>query len=61
MTATAIPAPFHPARPLLDTRPRRGKHRAPLAGRILAAQQRARGAFTLGAMSVGALAAAVLS
>lgn len=50
-------------RPLCDTRPRRGKHRTrrPLGVRLLAVHARARGACTLAAMCVGALAAAVLS
>jgi hypothetical protein len=61
MTATAIP--FRPTFvPLIDTRRARGKHRRPreFASLLLATQQRARGAFTLAAMSAGAVAAAVL-
>jgi hypothetical protein len=60
MTAIAITAAptFRPARPLLDSRPRRGKHRA---ARTLAVWRTARAEFAVAAATLGgALAATVL-
>lgn len=52
-----------PARPLCDTRPDRGRHRTrpPLGDRVLGAWRAARLEVAIGAASVGAVLAAVLS
>jgi hypothetical protein len=58
MSATAtLPAVY-----LLDTRPARGKHRAPsaLAAAVLGWSRRSRGAFHLTTMTAGAVVAATV-
>lgn len=57
MSATTLPAVY-----LLDTRPARGKHRAPsaLAAAVLAWSRRSRGAFHLVGMTAGAIVAATV-
>jgi hypothetical protein len=62
--ATLPAAAFQPATVLCDTRPARGKHRAPaeLPRIVLAWSRRSRGAFHLTGATAGAvLAATVLS
>jgi hypothetical protein len=58
MSATATIAAVGYTRPLLDTRPRKGKHRA---ARTLGVWRTARAEFALAAATVGAVTAAVLS
>jgi hypothetical protein len=58
MSATAIISTVGYTRPLCDSRPARGKHRA---ARTLGLWRTARAEFALAAATVGAVTAAVLS
>jgi hypothetical protein len=58
MSATALFATVPYVRPLCDTRPARGKHRA---RRTLAVWRTARAEFALAAATLGAITAAALS
>lgn len=65
MTATALPYVNHyaPTTVLCDTRPARGKHRAPrvAADRLLSWSRTSRDLFLVGGLSVGAIVAGVIA